>query len=84
MGSMGYRIAGGTEEILKDHAGRTGARTAAGGEESVSDYETVLFDLADGVATITLNRPEVLTPSTRCSMSSPTSGSAAGSTRTCG
>ncbi|HZE66280.1 MAG TPA: enoyl-CoA hydratase/isomerase family protein [Sporichthyaceae bacterium] len=26
----------------------------------MSDYETVLFDLADGVATITLNRPEVL------------------------
>ena len=26
----------------------------------MSDYETVLFDLADGVATITLNRPEVM------------------------
>jgi enoyl-CoA hydratase/carnithine racemase len=26
----------------------------------VSEYQTVLFDLADGVATITLNRPEVM------------------------
>ncbi len=27
---------------------------------SAQNYETVLFDLADGVATVTLNRPEVL------------------------
>ena len=29
-------------------------------EDHVSDYQTVLFDVTDHVATITLNRPEVM------------------------
>ena len=40
--------------------GRGGPRRMATSGQSAGEFETLLYDVADGVATITLNRPESL------------------------